>query len=150
MVIRNFSRLGNLIFALSLFSHSSITKLNNFLLSLNQSIEENDGRRRPPCLLLERIFAVGEEPAGVRVTPYHKACAIRQILDVLDPDEVEHIRVSPFGKLVEIADKPSFSRRFGRYIISRQLKVAKKHEAWFLFAGKPIRFSIREFALVTG
>ncbi|CAN6839045.1 unnamed protein product, partial [Brassica oleracea] len=46
--------------------------------------EENDGRRRPPCLLLERIFAVGEEPAGVRVTPYHKACAIRQILDVFN------------------------------------------------------------------
>ena len=52
--------------------------------------------------------------------------------------------------MVEIADKPSFSGRFGRYIISRQLKVSKKHEAWFLFAGKPIRFSIREFALVTG
>ncbi|KAF3489133.1 hypothetical protein F2Q69_00055407 [Brassica cretica] len=105
-------------------------------------MEENDGTRR--------IFAVGEEPAGVRVTPYHKACAIRQILDVLDLDQVEHIRVSPFERLVEIAEKPSFSGRFGRYIISRQLKVSKKHEAWFLFAGKPIRFSIREFALVTG
>nr|VDC71514.1 unnamed protein product [Brassica rapa] len=113
-------------------------------------MEENDIARRPPCVLPERIFAVGEEPAGVRVTPYHKAGAIRQIIAVLDPDEVEHIRVSPFGKLLEIADKPSFSGRFGRYIISRQLKVAKKHEAWFLFAGKPIRFSIRKFALVTG
>ncbi|CAN7018343.1 unnamed protein product [Brassica oleracea var. botrytis] len=113
-------------------------------------MEENDSTRRPPCLLPERIFAVGEEPASVRVTPYHKEGAIRHILAVLDPDEVEHIRVSLFGKLVEIADKPSFSGRFGRYIISRHLKVAKKHEAWFLFAEKPIRFSIREFALVTG
>ncbi|KAF8111929.1 hypothetical protein N665_0071s0068 [Sinapis alba] len=98
----------------------------------------------------ERIFAAGEEPAGVRVTPYHKACGIRQILNALDSEEVDLVRLSPFGKMVEIADKPTFSGRFGRYIISRQLKVTKKHEAWFLFAGKPIRFSLREFAVVTG
>lgn len=28
--------------------------------------------------------------------------------------------------------------------------MEKKHEAWFRFSGKPIRFSIREFAIVTG
>ncbi|KAF8087013.1 hypothetical protein N665_0603s0015 [Sinapis alba] len=109
--------------------------------------EEND---ELPCQLPERYFIAGEEPTGVRVTPYHKASGIKQILNALDADEVEMVRLSPFGKLVEIADKPPFSGRFGRYIISRQLKIAKKHEAWFLYAGKPIRFSLREFALVTG
>ncbi|KAF8115398.1 hypothetical protein N665_0027s0014 [Sinapis alba] len=108
--------------------------------------EETDG---PPCQLPERIFAYREEPTSVRVTPYHKASRIRLILNALDADEVQMIQESPFGKLVEIADKPDFSGRFGRYIISRQLKVAKKHEAWFLFAGKPVRFSLREFALVS-
>ncbi|KAF3522104.1 hypothetical protein F2Q69_00048079 [Brassica cretica] len=58
-------------------------------------MEENDDTRRPLCLLPERISAVGEEPAGVRVTPYHKAGAIRQILAVLDPDEL-------FGSLKEV------------------------------------------------
>lgn len=29
-------------------------------------------------------------------------------------------------------------------------KVRKNDEVWFLFAGKPISFSLREFALVTG
>uniref|UniRef100_A0A0D3D516 DUF1985 domain-containing protein n=1 Tax=Brassica oleracea var. oleracea TaxID=109376 RepID=A0A0D3D516_BRAOL len=123
--------------------------------------------------LPERMFALGEEPVGVRVTPYHKPFAISNILrsleedevdalrrsleeDVVDAlrrsleeDEVDALRRSPFGKLVEIAEKPTFSGRFGRYIISRQLKVKKKHEAWFLFASKPIRFSLREFAIVT-
>ncbi|XP_056860028.1 uncharacterized protein LOC108832931 [Raphanus sativus] len=103
-----------------------------------------------PLTLPPRIFAVGSEPVGVRVTPYHKPHAIRQILNALNPDEVDTIRSSPFGKLVEIADKPSFSGRFGRFIISRQLKVDKKHEAWFIFSGKPVRFSLREFAYVTG
>lgn len=113
-------------------------------------MEDNDGIRRPNCRLPERLFAFGEEPTGIRVTPYHKAGAIRSILNALDPEEIDHIRTSPFSRLIEIADKPSFSGMFGRYIISRQLKVFKKHEAWFLFAGKPIRFSIREFALVPG
>ncbi|KAH0936555.1 hypothetical protein HID58_013672 [Brassica napus] len=97
-----------------------------------------------------RIFAIGEEPSRVRVTAYRKPCALRHIFNALDPDEVERIRGSQFGRLLEIADKPSFSGRFGRYIISRQLKVSKKHEAWFVFAKKPIRFSLREFAIVTG
>lgn len=111
-------------------------------------MEERSGA--PPCDIPERIFKAGEEPTGVRVTPYHKPCGTRQILNALEPEEIEKIQASPFGKIVELADKSSFSGRFGRYIISRQLKVAKKHEVWFVFAGKPIRFSLREFAIVTG
>ncbi|KAH0917631.1 hypothetical protein HID58_025291 [Brassica napus] len=57
----------------------------------------------------------------------------------------------PVGvRIIDIGDKPSFSGRFARYMMSRQLKVKKKHEVWFRFAGQPIRFSLREFAIVTG
>lgn len=104
----------------------------------------------PPLPFPPRMFAVGEEPLGVRVTPYHKPACIKKILNALDPDEVQIISETLFVKLIEIADKPTFSGRFGRFLLSRQLKVAKKNEAWFLFAGKPVRFSIREFGLVTG
>ncbi|XP_018463315.2 uncharacterized protein LOC108834473 [Raphanus sativus] len=98
----------------------------------------------------ERMFAIGEEPVGIRVTPYHKPSVISKIFNALEEDEIRFIRDSSFGKLIEIAEKPSFSGRFGRFLFSRQLKVLKKREVWFLFAGKPIRLSIREFALVTG
>ncbi|CAN6997331.1 unnamed protein product [Brassica oleracea var. botrytis] len=91
----------------------------------------------PPLRIPDRIFAVDHEPVGVRVTPYHKPYAIRKILNALDPEEVDTIRGSSFGKLIEIGEKPSFSGRFGRFIISRQLLVSSKHEAWFIFAGKP-------------
>ncbi|XP_033142927.1 uncharacterized protein LOC117132527 isoform X2 [Brassica rapa] len=104
----------------------------------------------PPLPLPPRMFALGEEPEGVRVTPYHKPTSIRKILNALGPDEVRRIKETPFGKLVKIADKPPYSGRFGRFLISRQLKVGKKNEVWFIFSGKPVRFSIREFALVTG
>ncbi|WZZ00389.1 hypothetical protein YC2023_072717 [Brassica napus] len=85
---------------------------------------ENERSTAPPCTTPERIFKAGKEPTGVRVTPYHKPFGIKQILNSLEPEEIEKIRASPFGKFVELADKPSFSGRFGRYIISRQLKVS--------------------------
>ena len=98
----------------------------------------------------EMMFAVGEEPVGVRVLTYLSSGAINRIFNALEEEEVQIIRRSAFGKILEIVDKPVFSGRFARFILSRQLKTKKKHEAWFRFAGKPIRFSLREFAIVTG
>ncbi|KAL0875347.1 hypothetical protein Bca101_025052 [Brassica carinata] len=46
-----------------------------------------------------RMFDSGEEPIGVRVTPYHKPSCIRKILNALEPDEVQAIRESTFDKL---------------------------------------------------
>ncbi|CAN7012361.1 unnamed protein product, partial [Brassica oleracea var. botrytis] len=70
---------------------------------------EEEDRSSPPLRIPDRIFAVDHEPVGVRVTPYHKPYAIRQILNTLDPEEVDTIRGSSFGKLIEIGEKPSFS-----------------------------------------
>ncbi|KAL0734572.1 hypothetical protein Bca4012_010782 [Brassica carinata] len=58
----------------------------------------------PPYQLPHRIFAIGGEPIRVRVTPYHKPCAIPRILNTLDPDEVKLSRVSPFGNKVLRSD----------------------------------------------
>ena len=96
------------------------------------------------------MFAAGEEPVGVRVLTYQSSSVLKRIFNALEEDEVEIIRQSSFGRLIEIADKPVFSGRFARYLLSRQLKTKKKHEAWFRFSGKPVRFSLREFAIVTG
>lgn len=98
----------------------------------------------------DMMFAPGEEPVGIRVLTYHSSSALKRIFSALDAEEIEVIRGSSFGKLVDIAEKPVFSGRFARYLLSRQLKTKKKYEAWFRFAGKPVRFSLREFAIVTG
>ncbi|CDY48585.1 BnaCnng16440D [Brassica napus] len=96
------------------------------------------------------MFAAGEEPVGVRVLTYQSSRAIKKIIKGLDEEEILSIRASSFGKIIDIGEKPLFSGRFTRYMMSRQLKVKKKHEVWFRFAGQPIRFSLREFAIVTG
>uniref|UniRef100_A0A0D2ZS02 Ubiquitin-like protease family profile domain-containing protein n=1 Tax=Brassica oleracea var. oleracea TaxID=109376 RepID=A0A0D2ZS02_BRAOL len=98
----------------------------------------------------DRMFADGEKPVGVRVLAYHRSSGIRSILRVLSDKEIQFIKNSTFGKFIDLADKPAFSGRFARYILSRQLKVNKKHQVWFRFAGNPIRFSLREFSIVTG
>ncbi|KAL0729115.1 hypothetical protein Bca4012_025208 [Brassica carinata] len=46
-------------------------------------------RATPFPSFLPRMFALGEEPMGVRVTPYHKSSCISKILNALDKDEVE-------------------------------------------------------------
>lgn len=101
-------------------------------------------------LLPPRMFAAGDEPLGERVNSYHKTKTTRAILAALEPDELEFIRNSTFGKIIAIDDYPPFSGAFGQYVVVRLLKVNKKYEVWFLFAGNPIRMSLREFAIVTG
>ncbi|KAG2293104.1 hypothetical protein Bca4012_005959 [Brassica carinata] len=96
-------------------------------------------------MLPDMMFADGEEPVGVRVLTYQSSCAINSIQNALDEEEIQFIRESSFGKLVNIGEKPGFSGRFARFFLSTQLKVEKNHEAWFRFAGKPIRFSLRDF-----
>ncbi|CAN6933690.1 unnamed protein product [Brassica oleracea] len=74
------------------------------------------------------MFAMGDEPLGIRVTPYHKPSCISKILNALEEEEARFVRESPFGKLIEIAQKPAFSGRLGRFLFSRLLKIRKKHE----------------------
>ncbi|KAF3590719.1 hypothetical protein DY000_02021321 [Brassica cretica] len=100
--------------------------------------------------LPRRMFALGHEPVGLRVSPYHKPGALGHIIDSLEEGEIEVLKRSHFGRFLELADKTPYSGRLGRYMLSRQLKVCKKYEAWFLFSENPIRFSLREFAIVTG
>uniref|UniRef100_A0A0D3EGZ6 DUF1985 domain-containing protein n=1 Tax=Brassica oleracea var. oleracea TaxID=109376 RepID=A0A0D3EGZ6_BRAOL len=100
--------------------------------------------------LPERMFAAGEEPNGERVNTYHKPKRIESIIEALDPDEVDFLRSTTFGKIISQAENPSFSGSFGQFVIVHMLRVKKKYEIWFLFAGRPIRMSLHEFAHVTG
>ncbi|KAG2308793.1 hypothetical protein Bca52824_028541 [Brassica carinata] len=101
-------------------------------------------------LLPQRMFAAGDEPLGERVNLYQKLKTTRAIINALEPDELDFIRNSTFGKIIAIEEYPIFSGAFGQYVVVRMLKVNKKYEVWFLFAGNPIRMSLREFAIVTG
>ncbi|CAN7022104.1 unnamed protein product, partial [Brassica rapa subsp. trilocularis] len=71
---------------------------------------EDDEHTAPPIRIAYRIFTIGEEPIGVRITLYLKPYAIWQILNA---EEVDTIRGSPFGKIVEIAISHNETRSLG-------------------------------------
>lgn len=100
--------------------------------------------------LPERMFAAGDEPVGERINSYHRTKRTEALIAALDAEELEFLKNSTFGKVISLDENPPFSGAFCQYIIVRLLKVNKKYEIWILFAGRPIRFSLREFAIVTG
>ncbi|CAN7043115.1 unnamed protein product [Brassica rapa subsp. trilocularis] len=101
-------------------------------------------------LLPPRMFAAGDEPLGERVNSYHKLKMTEMLIDTLEPEELDFLRKSTFGKVLAIEENPPFSGAFGQHVVVRLLKVNKKYEVWIQFAGNPVRMSLREFAIVTG
>ncbi|KAG7547954.1 hypothetical protein ISN44_As12g031580 [Arabidopsis suecica] len=99
--------------------------------------------------LPSRLFADREEPAGDRINMYFKLNTIKVVLKALTPKKIETIRPC-FGNLLDLYSKSVFSGKLVHFLLTRQLSVVKRHEIWIVFAGKPIRFSLREFGLVTG
>lgn len=138
-------------FHLYLLTNSTVSFLNSPSRS-SLSFESPNSAHQPEMgelCLPERMFAAGEEPNGERVNTYHKPKRIESIIEALDPDEVDFLRSTTFGKIISQAENPSFSGSFGQFVIVHMLRVKKKYEIWFLFAGRPIRMSLHEFAHVT-
>ncbi|XP_056846115.1 uncharacterized protein LOC130497237 [Raphanus sativus] len=101
--------------------------------------------------LPERIFLRGLEPSGNRnrVNKYFNLKWINVIRTALETDDLVLLEESQFGQLLKMGNH-TFSVMFVHYLLSRQLVTQKEYEMWWLFAGKPIRYGIQEFALVTG
>ncbi|KAF2607561.1 hypothetical protein F2Q68_00043194 [Brassica cretica] len=83
-------------------------------------------------MVSSRIVDLPEDDVTDAVLPipemmftYQSSRAINHILNSLEDEEIQILRMSPFGKIVDITEKPGFSGRF-------------------------TRFSLREFAIVTG
>ncbi|CAH2078429.1 unnamed protein product [Thlaspi arvense] len=100
-------------------------------------------------VLPHRLFADHQEPVGDRVNSYFKLDTLGVILKDLTPDELRLIRPC-FGKLIDMYHKPAHSGKLAHFLLTRQLKMEKRHELWFIFGSKPVKFSLREFAIVTG
>ncbi|ESQ43517.1 hypothetical protein EUTSA_v10015691mg [Eutrema salsugineum] len=98
----------------------------------------------------DRMFALGNEPENKKVNTYFQLTYLDTISFALEEDHMEKLSLSQFGKLMEAGNKIASSVRFLHFILSRQLVTKKNKELWCLFAGQPIRFSIREFAITTG
>ncbi|CAF2072801.1 unnamed protein product [Brassica napus] len=96
-----------------------------------------------------RMFEAGSEPSGRKwVNNYFSLRWIDIIKSALEEEDLEMLNESQFRRVLQMGSH-TFSVMFLHYCLSRQLLTAKEYELWWIFVGKPIRYAIQDFALVT-
>ncbi|CAN6998934.1 unnamed protein product [Brassica rapa subsp. trilocularis] len=100
----------------------------------------------------ERLFARNCYPAKPRLNIYSKASIIGSLVKLLrGSPEMNCLLGSQFGALFHLpVARCSNSAKLVHSLLSRQLVTMRLYELWFLFADKPLRFSLREFGDITG
>ncbi|KAL0742175.1 hypothetical protein Bca4012_083688 [Brassica carinata] len=113
--------------------------------------EEADPGDGPDERLPERLFATDRYPSR-RLKVYSSLEYLVVIRDVLrGTPELDRILGSCFGKLFELpARRCSYSSVMIHAMLARQVVTKKRYEVWPVFGGNPFRFSMVEFASVTG
>ncbi|KAL0705145.1 hypothetical protein Bca4012_071570 [Brassica carinata] len=95
-----------------------------------------------------------EEGAETKMDKINNTCrrTILETLKVVLKDEYQEVLKDPvFGPILAIVEnKLIYSGKIIHSFICKQLKVSKLHELWFLFAKRPLRFSMQEFYAMTG
>ncbi|RID79522.1 hypothetical protein BRARA_A02255 [Brassica rapa] len=100
--------------------------------------------------LPERLFQTGYEPTcWKRINNYFNLRWVEIVKAALSDAQQEMLAESLFRQLMFMGTH-TFSVMFAHQILSRQLVTRKLYELWWLFAGKPIRYGIADFELVTG
>ncbi|EOA35820.1 hypothetical protein CARUB_v10021060mg [Capsella rubella] len=99
----------------------------------------------------KRFMRAGNEP---KVSLINNSCRM-SILDKIKkalPAEYDIVKSHPvFAHVFAIHENGlGYSARLIHSIMCRQLITKKKHELWFVFGKKPLRFSMQEFYAVTG
>ncbi|KAG7656392.1 hypothetical protein ISN44_As01g033880 [Arabidopsis suecica] len=101
--------------------------------------------------LPNRLFATDHYPRG-RLNVYSRPDILSFIKKVFDgTEELDFILQSCFGPLFHLpVSRVATSGKVIHALLCRQLLTKKKYEFWTVFGGHPMRFSLLEFASVTG
>ncbi|CAA7057505.1 unnamed protein product [Microthlaspi erraticum] len=101
--------------------------------------------------LPRRLFATYRFPTGW-LNMYGEASTLTFLHHTLKGTTVfQRIRDSVFGRLFDIPKgRCPYSGKLIHSLLSRQLLTKRKYELWTVFGGQPFRFSLPEFASITG
>ncbi|KAL0713465.1 hypothetical protein Bca4012_020443 [Brassica carinata] len=105
-----------------------------------------------PSILLERLFARNCYPSKPRLNIYSETSIVGSLVKSLSgTPEMNCLLGSQFGALFHLpVAHCSNSVKLVHSLLSRQLVTLRRYELWFLFADKPLQFSLREFCDITG
>ncbi|KAL5539769.1 hypothetical protein UlMin_045147 [Ulmus minor] len=95
-----------------------------------------------------------------KITVKEQLQILAEIKGALKESELEVFRRSNFGHFLDLdagwteggksGKRNMFAGQYVHFLMLRHMPTIKKRELWFLVEGKPARFSIPEFAIVTG
>lgn len=102
--------------------------------------------------LPKRLFKEGEEP---QVSQINNNCRIDYIIKKFTawmPKELDVVKKDPvFAQIFKLHENGlGYSARVVHSFLCRELVTYKLHELWFVFARRPLRFSLQEYHAVTG
>ncbi|XP_010512724.1 PREDICTED: uncharacterized protein LOC104788649 [Camelina sativa] len=99
----------------------------------------------------KRLMEDGSEPQVGQINNSCRMSILNKIKSVL-PEEYEIVKGDPvFASIFALYENGlGYSARLINSIMCRQLVTKIRHELWFVFGKKPLRFSMQEFNAVTG
>ncbi|CAN7092261.1 unnamed protein product [Brassica rapa subsp. narinosa] len=102
--------------------------------------------------LPELRYPIGSEPEKTISINQHSVVAyIKTVKEILGNDEFNRIRGTFLGPVIKLGERSlKLSAKIVHAVLTKSIKTVKRHEAWFHFGAQPMRFSIREFHMVTG
>lgn len=102
--------------------------------------------------LPKRLFSTDRYPSEGRVNSYSKPQYLLDILRLLEgTPELKTLQNSPFWSLFRLPLRQcALSGKLVHNFLCRQLVTHNSNELWFTFGGRPLRFSLYEFAKITG
>lgn len=105
-----------------------------------------------PGSLPIRLFTRGTEPEFTRSFTYHSGLENLPVLSNHIPsEELDLIRNGPLGVLLRFYEsKFLWSARIVHELLVNQLVTNKKYVFWTLCGGQAMRFSLKEFKIITG
>ncbi|CAF1997866.1 unnamed protein product [Brassica napus] len=102
--------------------------------------------------LPELKYPIGSQPKQKSAINQYSGSEYISIVDsILKPDEMIRVRGSFLGPIMKLSERGlKLSAKMVYAILTRSIVSVKENEAWFHFGAQPLRFSIREFHMMTG
>ena len=101
--------------------------------------------------VLQAVLAVAEKDHFSGRALSHGSLDLLDGLDLaIDRDDVKALTKSQFGGIVRMGSRNKFAAQLVHFCLLWQLKTQKQHETWYSIQGHHVRFSLQEFALITG
>nr|ABD65088.1 hypothetical protein 27.t00109 [Brassica oleracea] len=101
--------------------------------------------------LPNRLYGEGLEPQVKKINNSCRLKLLELLKEKMEPEFDEVMKDPIFSQIMVIQKNDlKFSARLVHSFLCKELMTSKRHEKWFTFARRPLRFGLQEYYAVTG